>query len=448
MSTNDDRTDSGGLIADRSLIAAPAERIASVDALRGLIILLMIFVNDVAGVGRAPSWLKHVGVNADAMTLPDVVFPAFLFIVGMSIPLSLQRASASGQTKARLLLKVLARTFALLVMGVMMVNGESHNPWYRGSWGLLAYLAMILTFISPPRGSSIRGQAWLVIRGTGMVALIVLALVYRTEKGQPLVLGPLLMPGDTVWLRHSWWGILGLIGWAYLTASLIYLAIGRRREWLIGATALLALLYVAEHKGLFSRVDSREWLAWAAPVIRQVESVFQWVGSHVSIGESLGSLASISMAGCCLGSIIAPGSEMRTHGERLRWTVGFGLWLAAAALLFDPLFGLNKIRATPAWCFTCALLTTGTWAVLYWLMDVRKYRAWSFVVRPAGVNPLLAYILHPMLFLVAEITGIPLWFYKSPDLPLFVNILGCLAMALFVVALTGFVTRLGYRMKA
>jgi hypothetical protein len=126
----------------------------------------------------------------------------------------------------------------------------------------------------------------------------------------------------------------------------------------------------------------------------------------------------------------------------------FVVWLAAAAVLFDPLFGINKIRATPAWCFTCALLTAGTWAVLYWLMDVRGYRAWSIIVRPAGVNPLLAYILHPMLYLVAGITGLPLWFYKSSELPVFVNILGCLMMAFFVVGLTGLITRLGYRMRA
>jgi len=433
---------------DGSPTVVPQERVASVDALRGMVILLMIFVNDVAGVGRAPSWLKHVNVKADAMTLPDVVFPAFLFIVGMSIPLSLQRASAGGATKVQLLGKVLARTCALLVMGVMMVNGESHNPWYRGSWGLLAYLAMILAFMSPPRDPARGRKAWLAARMIGIIALIVLALAYRTKNGLPLVLGPLLASGDTVWLRHSWWGILGLIGWTYLVASLLYLAFGRRREWLIGATAMLALLYVADQKGLFSRVDSRDWLAWAAPWIRQVQSVFDWVGSHVSVGSSLGSLASISMAGCCLGSILAPGSELRTHGERLRWTFVFGLWLVVAALFFDPLFGLNKIRATPAWCFTCAFLTTVTWVALYWLMDVRGYRTWSVVVRPAGVNPLLAYILHPMLYLIAGITGIPLWFYKSAELPVAVNILGCLVMAFFVVGVTGLITRLGYRMKA
>src|SRR5271170_2060484 len=67
-------------------------RIASVDALRGLTILLMIFVNDL-GPG-APSWMHHIQPpNADGMTLADVVFPAFLFIVGISIPLALERGS-------------------------------------------------------------------------------------------------------------------------------------------------------------------------------------------------------------------------------------------------------------------------------------------------------------------------------------------------------------------
>jgi heparan-alpha-glucosaminide N-acetyltransferase len=154
------------------------------------------------------------------------------------------------------------------------------------------------------------------------------------------------------------------------------------------------------------------------------------------------------MAGCCLGSILTPGSEMRTHGERLRWAAVFALWLAAAALLFDPLFGINKIRATPAWCFYCACLAALVWAGLYWVMDVRGLRAWSIVVRPAGINPLLAYILHPMLYLAAGVVGIRLGFYKSSELPLVVNIVGCLAMACLVVGLTGLVTRLGYRMKA
>jgi predicted acyltransferase len=430
---------------DRPQIADLPGRVASVDALRGLVILLMIFVNDVAGVGQAPSWLKHVGVDADAMTLPDIVFPAFLFIAGMSIPLSLQHGVACGRTPIQLLGRVLSRTFALLVMGVMMVNGGEHNPGYRGLWGLLAYIAMILAFTSAPREPGPRRTTLLVGRMIGVATLIVLAMAYRTPDGGRMVLGPLFSENDTVWLRHSWWGILGLIGWSYLAASLVYLVFGRRREWLVGATALMALLYVVEDKGLFSRVDSRDWLAWASPALGQIERVFDWVNSHVSFGDSL---ASISMAGCCLGSILTPRSDLRTHGERLRWAIVFGLGLFAAGAFFDPLFGINKIRATPAWCCYCASLTLLIWVMLYWIMDVRGHRAWSVIVRPAGVNPLLAYLLHPMLYLTAGVAGVPIDFYKSSDLPLFVNILGCLAMAFLVMGVTGLVTRLDFRVKA
>jgi hypothetical protein len=96
----------------------------------------------------------------------------------------------------------------------------------------------------------------------------------------------------------------------------------------------------------------------------------------------------------------------------------------------------------------CSSLTTLTWAALYWIMDVRGSGAWSVVVRPAGANPLMAYILHPFVFTVASFIGLPLAFYKRPDLPVIVSILGCLAMAFAIVGLTGLIGRIGYRLKA
>ncbi|MGH8017142.1 MAG: hypothetical protein ACREIA_02455, partial [Opitutaceae bacterium] len=62
------------------------------------------------------------------------------------------------------------------------------------------------------------------------------------------------------------WGILGLIGWAYLVASLVYMAVRGRREWLIGATGCLMLLYVAAQAGLPAQLESRPWLEWASPL--------------------------------------------------------------------------------------------------------------------------------------------------------------------------------------
>ena len=77
----------------------PGDRLASLDALRGFTILVMIFVNDVAGVSGAPAWMKHIDPpDADGMTFVDVVFPAFLFIVGMSIPMALERRFERGES--------------------------------------------------------------------------------------------------------------------------------------------------------------------------------------------------------------------------------------------------------------------------------------------------------------------------------------------------------------
>ena len=63
-------------------------RIVSVDILRGLTMLVMIFVNDLAEVKGLPWWTYHMPGHANGMTYVDVVFPAFLFILGMAIPLA------------------------------------------------------------------------------------------------------------------------------------------------------------------------------------------------------------------------------------------------------------------------------------------------------------------------------------------------------------------------
>jgi heparan-alpha-glucosaminide N-acetyltransferase len=424
-------------------------RIVSVDALRGLVITLMVFVNDLAGAPHAPPWLEHVGIKADAMRLPDVVFPAFLFIAGVSVPLAFSRALSRGRTRGQILWKALVRTWSLLVMGVVMVNMEGHEPWARGLWGALAYVAMFLAFAVIPRQPG-RGRDVLRIgRVVGAVALAALVLAYRAADGRAMVLGPLFDPADTVWLRHSWWGILGLIGWAYLVASLVYLSVGRRREWLVGATGLLVLLYVTARSDLPAQLASRPWLEWAAPALASLESVFRWVNGHVGIGGDLGSQASIAVAGCCLGSILADGSDVRQPVQRLRWALAFAVGLFLAGVLLDAPYGINKIRATPSWCLYCSAVTAGAWALLYWLMDMRGHRRWGRIFQPAGANPLLAYLLHPFLYLLVGLAGEKalafVFFYHG--LPAVAAVIGSLAMAFAVVQATGWIAHAGYRLK-
>src|ERR1700704_6524051 len=78
-------------------------RLTSLDAFRGLVILTMIFVNFLAGVSDIPSWAKHTPDKVDGYTFVDLVFPGFLFIVGVAIPLALQNRRQRGDSTIRLL---------------------------------------------------------------------------------------------------------------------------------------------------------------------------------------------------------------------------------------------------------------------------------------------------------------------------------------------------------
>src|SRR5437016_14466000 len=117
-----------------------AGRITSIDALRGLVIFTMIFVNDIAGAKRAPWWMKHFSDNfkGSGMTFVDLVFPAFLYIVGMSIPFALGARIARGEKMWRILAHVLVRTLSLLVIGILMVNAEGGPSGKQMGWSRTA----------------------------------------------------------------------------------------------------------------------------------------------------------------------------------------------------------------------------------------------------------------------------------------------------------------------
>src|SRR5262245_4647794 len=226
---------------------AAGARIDSVDALRGLTILLMVFVNDLGK--SAPAWMHHIQPpNADGMTLADVVFPAFLFLVGVSIPLAFERTRAAGKSKWGQLVHVLTRTSSLLLMGLIELNGSDDQTLGKPWWRMLAYTALILAWCVVPRDRGRKRTLVLAAKALGVAGLVALLAVFRQEPA------PTEFPfwgrvEDWAWLRTGWWGILGLIGWAYLTVGLLVILLGWRREWLVGALGLLMGQTLAIHHG-------------------------------------------------------------------------------------------------------------------------------------------------------------------------------------------------------
>jgi len=81
-------------------------RISSIDIMRGLTLVLMLFVNDL-NMKVAPAWLGHMQADFDGMGLADWVFPGFLFIVGMAIPFAFSNRLAKGQSVLKISIHIL-----------------------------------------------------------------------------------------------------------------------------------------------------------------------------------------------------------------------------------------------------------------------------------------------------------------------------------------------------
>jgi predicted acyltransferase len=93
-------------------------RYSSVDILRGFTVAIMILVNNPGSWSYVHPWLEHAPWNG--CRLADLVFPFFLFIVGLSIVFALSKALEAGGDKKKLALKSLKRGFILFALGLFL----------------------------------------------------------------------------------------------------------------------------------------------------------------------------------------------------------------------------------------------------------------------------------------------------------------------------------------
>ena len=118
--------------------AAP-ERLLSLDVLRGLTIAFMILVNN--QIGPHPfSQLSHAAWNG--FTATDLVFPTFLFLVGISTVLSTQSRLSRGATRGALLLHAARRAVLLIAFGFVVNNFPLFHLSTARYYGVLPRIAI------------------------------------------------------------------------------------------------------------------------------------------------------------------------------------------------------------------------------------------------------------------------------------------------------------------
>jgi heparan-alpha-glucosaminide N-acetyltransferase len=358
--------------------AKPA-RLACLDAFRGLDILVMIFVNYVAGMRLSPAWLQHAADGVDGYTITDVVFPGFLFIVGVAIPLALHKRMMSGESPWKLAKHVLSRTFALFFLGVLTVNERSYDAaatgMSRALWYFLAFVAVIVFWnIYPKTEDAKKRRLYLGMRLAAAALLLVLVVLFRETT----------QAGAITAIQTSWWGILGLIGWSYMGCSFVYLVTRGDRTALMGAMGFMIALYIGARHGAL------DFLGPAVNGFVRLDSVF---GSH----------SAIVTAGMLAGTLFVPGRDIPEPGRRMKFMAYLGLGTLVAGYVLRPLHGISKNQATDSY----ALVTSGLCCLVllgcYFLMDVKGIKKWTNFILPIGVNPLLAYIMPDIVHSLSEL---------------------------------------------
>src|SRR6201996_587139 len=296
-------------------------RVRSIDAFRAVTVFLMIFVNDIDGMPNTPKWIQHAGMNADALGLADSIFPAFLFLVGLSIPFAFHNRVKRGDYHTPW--RIVTRSFALIFMGFYFSNIDTYDTVNailpRPVWESLLTFSFFFIFLDYSKETP-RLRKY-ILQGFGVLLLIGLSVVYKSKD-----------PAHT-WLHFTWWEILGLIGWSYLVCALIYFY-SNGYLWIQAAAWLFFMFFNIDfHFGMLNFLNPlREYV---------------WLSGN-------GAMQSFTMAGVFVAVLY-----MRLDEKKELKLLWIGL-LLMAVILFNLGFivryfsgGISKMRDNPSWGLIC-----------------------------------------------------------------------------------------------
>lgn len=388
-------------------------RVFSIDIMRGLTLFLMLFVNDLY-VDGVPEWLVHTKADFDGMGLADWVFPGFLFMVGMAVPYAIQSRLKAGDTYPRVLVHILVRTFSLLIIGVFMLNSSLLNSDIAGInknlWAILMYLSVFMIW---NQYRNLSGTVLLLLKGTGLVGLIALAAVFRSGT-----------PENVGWMHTSWWGILGLIGWGYFVAAVVYLIC---KDSLL-KTGVFWVLFVVLN--VLSQLNMMDFLDPVKPVFGVILD---------------GNVPSIILTGLVF-SLILRNLEKQDITKFIIAGVVFGGVLLGSGFILRNWFIISKIMGTPSWAMICNGISILVFMLLYIIIDVLGRKKWAAVFKPAGQNSLSTYLAPNIVYHLIWMVSIPVLFYKQSELQ-WVVVSGSVVWAFAMIGFAALLSKIGISLK-
>jgi predicted acyltransferase len=169
-------------MATRTSVLEPPKRLLSLDVARGITIAFMIMVNNNGGRG---SWgfMNHAAWNG--LTATDLVFPTFVFVMGVSVVFAIEARLARGVTRPQLVRQTVKRAAILCLLGIVVNSFPFFELEHMRFYGVLqriavCYLTVSLLYLWNPRARTLAAALvvalvgywvllrWVPVPGAGM----------------------------------------------------------------------------------------------------------------------------------------------------------------------------------------------------------------------------------------------------------------------------------------
>lgn len=395
-------------------------RHASIDGIRGLAILMMVF-SGVIPYKVLPAWMYHAQLppptNAfnpavAGITWVDLVFPMFLFAMGVAIPLALmRRLNDPAQTALKIhgdLLKrgLLLAGFAIFLQHVRPYTMNASPDAATWMLALAGFAALWLVY------AKANNRLWMAL-GLGLSAVILIiglpkytnitVSVTRSDIIL-LVLANMAFYGGVAWYwtRNS---VLARIGVMVAVTGFILLhpsGSGSPVPWLTNFYFLKYLLIVLPGTLL------GDWLVRTGGT-HPVSGRLALTGVLITIVTVIGLHQRVTLwAAVAVAAILA----WQWFGDRerhpiLRWAI-IGLALGYALEPFQG--GIHKDPSTFSYYFVTSALTVFLWFGWVWMEQNHVLNRLRAVVEDCGRNPMVAYVAFMNLLLpILSLTGLAGW---------------------------------------
>lgn len=324
-----------------------SNRLLSLDVLRGLTVACMILVNN-PGSWNVYEPLRHVGWNG--LTPTDLVFPFFMFIMGVSMYFSLQKYNFS-------------------------FSGESVGKIFRR--------AIVIFLIS-------MGINWFEILFSALCD------IGNTEQSLTQRFVANIFPFDNIRIP----GVLQRLAISYLGAALISLWVKPKHYWTV-VVAILAVYQLILFAGNGLVLGENNIVGVVDRAVFGENHILKAYSPEGKLFgfDPEGLLSSLPcfahvLIGMYMGYMLL---KVKDNGERIRNLFLFGTVMVFAGFLLNYGAPINK----KMWSSTYVLVTCGfasqLLALLIFVIDMKGYRRWSRAFEAFGVNPLFLYVLSEIL---------------------------------------------------